>query len=198
MHLGLFPVPGLRVCTILCTLPPHKQSFPHHHTDAAPAVSASSPITLTAKALTQLRKLQSENPDGEKLLLRMGVKNGGCNGMSYVMDFEKEDNITSDGTCGGDAIEGVHVFVNVSITRSFPHVHQLIISTCPSPQHHINHVHTDNVMEVEGFRLVCCNKSLLYLFGLQLDYSDALVGGGFSFQNPNSKGECGCGKSFSV
>lgn len=66
----------------------------------------------------------------------------------------------------------------------------------PTPVHH--HQHADNVMEVEGFRLVCSNKSLLYLFGLELDYSDALIGGGFAFRNPNSKGECGCGKSFSV
>ena len=34
--------------------------------------------------------------------------------------------------------------------------------------------------------------------GLQLDYSDALIGGGFQFANPNSTEECGCGKSFSA
>lgn len=32
-----------------------------------------------------------------------------------------------------------------------------------------------------GFRLVCDPKSLLYLFGMHLDYSSALVGGGFQF-----------------
>ena len=41
-------------------------------------------------------------------------------------------------------------------------------------------------------------KSLLYLFGLELDYSDELIGGGFKFQNPNAKNSCGCGTSFSV
>lgn len=50
----------------------------------------------------------------------------------------------------------------------------------------------------DGFRLVCDPKSLLYLFGMHLDYSDALIGGGFNFQNPNAHETCGCGKSFGV
>ncbi|KAL6744701.1 hypothetical protein V8C86DRAFT_1781297, partial [Haematococcus lacustris] len=37
--------------------------------------------------------------------------------------------------------------------------------------------------------LVCAG--LLYLFGLHLDYSDALIGGGFKFQNPNATDSCG-------
>ena len=41
-------------------------------------------------------------------------------------------------------------------------------------------------------------KSMLYLFGLQLDFSDALIGGGFQFENPNAESTCGCGKSFGV
>jgi len=45
---------------------------------------------------------------------------------------------------------------------------------------------------------VCDPKSLLYLFGLQLDYSDELIGGGFQFANPNADDSCGCGKSFSA
>lgn len=34
---------------------------------------------------------------GEELLLRLGVKSGGCSGMSYVMDFESPENIKKDG-----------------------------------------------------------------------------------------------------
>jgi iron-sulfur cluster assembly accessory protein len=41
-------------------------------------------------------------------------------------------------------------------------------------------------------------KSMLYLFGLQLDYSTELIGGGFQFLNPNAEESCGCGSSFSV
>ncbi len=47
-------------------------------------------------------------------------------------------------------------------------------------------------------KIVCDQKSFVYLEGLQLDYSQELVGGGFQFRNPNASGSCGCGKSFSV
>jgi len=36
------------------------------------------------------------------------------------------------------------------------------------------------------------------LVGLELDYSFELIGGGFKHYNPNSKTNCGCGKSFKV
>ena len=45
---------------------------------------------------------------------------------------------------------------------------------------------------------VCDPKSLLFIFGMQLDYSDALIGGGFAFKNPNATQTCGCGKSFTA
>ena len=41
-------------------------------------------------------------------------------------------------------------------------------------------------------------KSLLYLFGLTLDHSDELIGGGYKFSNPNASASCGCGTSFNV
>lgn len=56
----------------------------------------------------------------------------------------------------------------------------------------------DKVFEKEGIKLVVDTKSLLYLSGTQLDFSDGLNGTGFTFQNPNAKRTCGCGTSFSV
>lgn len=50
----------------------------------------------------------------------------------------------------------------------------------------------------EGFRMVCEPKSLLYMFGMELDYSSELINGGFKFLNPNAEDSCGCGKSFGV
>ncbi len=47
-------------------------------------------------------------------------------------------------------------------------------------------------------KIVCDQKSFVYLEGLELDYSQELIGGGFQFHNPNASGTCGCGKSFSV
>ena len=41
-------------------------------------------------------------------------------------------------------------------------------------------------------------KTALYLKGTHLDYSGAMVAGGFKFSNPNAKASCPCGESFSV
>jgi len=113
-------------------------------------------ITLTDKALSHLNQLKQQKTvsDGvDQLLLRIGVKQGGCSGMSYFMDFETPQQVVDD----------------------------------------------DAVMDLEGdLKLVCDPKSLLYLFGMVLDYSDELIGGGFKFSNPNADSTCGCGKSFSV
>lgn len=88
------------------------------------------------------------------LILRMGVRNGGCSGLSYVMDFSTEDDKKDD-----DEVD---------------------------------------TYEREGIQCVVDAKSLLYLYGLELDYSDDLIGGGFKFFNPNAEESCGCGSSFGV
>ena len=49
-----------------------------------------------------------------------------------------------------------------------------------------------------GTRIVCDDKSIPFLQGMTIDFSHALVGGGFRFINPNASGSCGCGTSFSV
>ncbi|TAF53518.1 MAG: iron-sulfur cluster assembly accessory protein [Oscillatoriales cyanobacterium] len=56
----------------------------------------------------------------------------------------------------------------------------------------------DEVFDYEGFQVVCDRKSILYLYGLVLDFSDAMIGGGFKFTNPNATQTCGCGSSFSA
>lgn len=56
----------------------------------------------------------------------------------------------------------------------------------------------DRIFETNGVKVVCDSKSLVYLEGMNVDYSTELVGGGFRFVNPNATGTCGCGTSFSV
>ena len=56
----------------------------------------------------------------------------------------------------------------------------------------------DEVFETSGLRVICDPKSLLYLDGTDIDYSDDLLKGGFVFNNPNAKRSCGCGTSFSA
>ena len=107
-------------------------------------------ILMSETALTQVRALRDQQ--GKDLCLRVGVRGGGCSGMSYTMDFEEITNARPD----------------------------------------------DEIYDYDGFKVICDPKSLLYIYGMMLDYSNALIGGGFQFTNPNANQTCGCGKSFSA
>ena len=56
----------------------------------------------------------------------------------------------------------------------------------------------DEVFEDKGIKILVDKKSLLYLLGTVLDFSDGLNGKGFQFVNPNASRTCGCGESFAV
>ena len=109
-------------------------------------------ITVSEKALHHILNLMVDSgitPDTHNL--RVGVKGGGCSGLSYVMDFD-------------DKIEN-----------------------------------TDEVVEVDGgLKVVIDRKSVLYLYGTELNYSDGLNGKGFQWENPNASRTCGCGESFAL
>lgn len=112
-------------------------------------------INIKPKAMKRLRELREKQKDPESyMVLRMGVRNGGCSGLSYVMDFSTEEDIQED-----DEVD-----------------------------HYPN----------ELLKCVVDAKSMLYLYGLELDYSEELIGGGFKFFNPNAEESCGCGSSFGV
>jgi iron-sulfur cluster assembly protein len=107
-------------------------------------------LTLTPKALTQVRRLMADNGIPESHGLRLGVKGGGCSGLSYVLAFDE----------------------------------------APGEK--------DTVMTVEGLRVFVDPKSMFYLSGTVLDFSDGLNGKGFVFNNPQAAKTCGCGSSFGV
>ncbi len=112
-------------------------------------------ILITESAMKQLARLCQEK--GSNQLLRVGVRSGGCSGMSYTMDFVEPETI------------------------------------CPSDE-----VYKYQTKDGITFKVACDPKSLLYIYGMQLDFSNELIGGGFNFTNPNATQTCGCGSSFAV
>lgn len=56
----------------------------------------------------------------------------------------------------------------------------------------------DKRFESNGVSIFVDPKSMVYLNGLQMDYVKEGLNEGFKFTNPNQKGECGCGESFTV
>lgn len=107
-------------------------------------------INITEKAIKQILKIRDENDIPADYGLRVGVKGGGCSGMTYDMGFDGEQ---KDG---------------------------------------------DTVINFGEVKLFVDGKSLFYLTGTELDFSDGLNGKGFIFNNPNATKTCGCGESFGV
>lgn len=56
----------------------------------------------------------------------------------------------------------------------------------------------DQVFNQYGVNIIIDSKSLVYLDGTELDFVKEGLNEGFKFNNPNIKGECGCGESFTV
>jgi len=56
----------------------------------------------------------------------------------------------------------------------------------------------DKIFERDGVRIFVDSKSYLYLIGTELIYEEGLMASGFKLHNPNVKGSCGCGDSFTI
>ncbi|HWF43371.1 MAG TPA: iron-sulfur cluster insertion protein ErpA [Candidatus Kapabacteria bacterium] len=105
-------------------------------------------IALTEKAVSEVKKIMEANKIPDTYGLRVGVKGGGCSGLSYSLGFDGESR------------------------------------------------ENDKIISKEGIRIFVDPKSLFYLSGTQLDFTDGLNGRGFVFNNPNATKTCGCGSSF--
>ena len=113
-------------------------------------VKETTEITVTEKAQKEILRIMKENNVPETYGLRVGVKGGGCSGLSYTLNFDESSR------------EG------------------------------------DTVIQYENINLFVDGKSLFYLTGMILDFTDGLNGRGFLFNNPNAVKTCGCGESFGV
>lgn len=90
------------------------------------------------------------------------------------------------------AREGQGEFLRVAITGGGCNGLSYKMKFVPAPKR------GDILVRTAGVQVVVDSKSALYLKGTHLDYSHALVAGGFKFSNPNAKASCSCGESFSI
>jgi len=107
------------------------------------------PVKLTSSAVDEIKRLMNEPGFDPSTNLRLGVKGGGCSGMSYILGFDKRED-------------------------------------------------DDDVFEIDGVTVLMKNAHGMYLYGMEVDYSDGLNARGFVFKNPNASTTCGCGSSFGV
>ncbi len=104
-------------------------------------------LSMTDAAAARVRELMAKD---EGVGLRVGVKNGGCAGMEYTMEWAKEQ-------------------------KPF-----------------------DEVVEVQGAKVLIEAKALMFLLGTQMDYQTSVLKSGFVFNNPNQISACGCGESVEI
>ena len=105
-------------------------------------------LTLTPNAVKKIKELLQDRT--EYIGLRVGVKQRGCNGLSYTLDYAKEKS------------------------------------------------KLDEEVIQDGVRIMIDKKAQLSLLGTEMDYVESKLSSEFIFNNPNIKGTCGCGESFSV
>ena len=56
----------------------------------------------------------------------------------------------------------------------------------------------EEVVDLGDTKLVVDPDALAFLLGAEMDFVETKLGASFSFKNPNEKGRCGCGESFTV
>ena len=54
------------------------------------------------------------------------------------------------------------------------------------------------MIEEKNVKVIVDSKALMFLIGTEMDFVDNEIKSEFVFNNPNSKGTCGCGESFTV
>ena len=54
---------------------------------------------------------------------------------------------------------------------------------------------SDEIVEVDGAKVVIAPTAHMFLFGTEIDYESGLLESGFKFTNPNVSETCGCGES---
>ncbi|WP_150268897.1 HesB/IscA family protein [Paenibacillus tepidiphilus] len=59
-----------------------------------------------------------------------------------------------------------------------------------------NETEQDVYMDVQGVKVVVTKDDIRYLNGLEIDFEESGMTGGFTIHNPNATVTCGCGSSF--
>ncbi len=105
-------------------------------------------IQLTPAAI---HKFKQKLEEANKKAVRLSLKESGCSGLEYILDFENEAH--------ADDLSAEFGGVSIYIAEKF----------------------YDQAIK-----------------GLEIDYQEDMLSSSFVFRNPNKKGECGCGKSFTA
>ncbi len=140
-------------------------------------------VTVTENAAREVSTIiKQQDLDPQKIRLRVGVKGGGCSGLSYLLDLTENQRYKDEVWEQTYALqpEGEAAKANAEAAEGG-------VATA-----------TGGNGETFTVRVICDPKSYLYLNGTVIDFKDEIMGRGFVFNNPNASSSCGCGSSFAV
>nr|CAD7407758.1 unnamed protein product [Timema poppensis] len=105
-------------------------------------------LVLTPSAVNKIKQILENKTNC--IGLKVGVRQRGCNGLSYTLEYA-----TEKGKFDEEVVQ-------------------------------------------DGVRVIIDKKAQLTLLGTEMDFVENKLSAEFVFNNPNIKGTCGCGESFSV
>ncbi|CAK1553551.1 unnamed protein product [Leptosia nina] len=107
-------------------------------------------LILTQSAVAKVKEIMAKEDAKGSIGLKVGVRQRGCNGLSYTLDYAKEKG------------------------------------------------KLDEEVKQDGVTIIIDKKAQLTLLGTEMDFVEDKLSSEFVFNNPNIKGTCGCGESFSI
>lgn len=147
-------------------------------------------ISLTPRAVAHLKRLLQKNATATGI--RLGVKDAGCSGKSYTIDFTSEAT-TNDSTRKSSTIESITDASNSSTPNFIDKA-----TSCATDNTTLTSIAEDLSIEIEGIKIIVDNASIEYISGTKLDCEQNGLNETLKFINPNVINECGCGESFQV
>ena len=178
-HHCFYPdIPSSKMSTAVMSQESSQQPHPLPPTKRKPMSKRRDPLIITPAAAKRIADLVNSHNNigggssGNAVGIRLGTKKRGCNGLSYTLNYAYENH-----------------------TVEFPRDEKMTID--------INYDRTNNSNDNDessgnGLLVFVEPMALMNIIGTTMDYEDDEMSSEFTFTNPNSKGECGCGESFNV
>ena len=172
-------------------------------------------ITLSDNAANRIKEIMSK-AEKDLVGLRVGVKSGGCAGMSYIMEYTKEvkpnDEVIEDKgvkfimkqaiTLTDNAASRIKDIMSKDENKSLGVRVGVKSGGCAGMSYIMEYAKeinpNDEVIEDKGVKVFIDPGAIMYLLGTEMDYKKEQFSSSFIFKNPNETERCGCGESFKV
>lgn len=211
-----------RLCALRqpsCQLAASTTTFSHNFFSTAPVkktkpkrrrtLETKNPIIVTERAADRIKELLSgDNAEGAMGII-LGVKRRKLIGVASFTSWHFRPSQYSIPFCIFLAFSHIVVLSGFPITTMHAPINNQSINQstqkggCNGLSYTLNYAFEEPKdagakMEAHGIQVFIEPMALFSIIGTQMDWEEDEMTSEFTFHNPNSKGECGCGESFNV